>query len=188
MIKNCLRASLLFLVLTVFCCAFYPFVVTVWAQSLFPAQANGSLIKDKNGQVVGSNLLGQTFSGETYFHSRPSATSEPYNAAASSGSNLAASNEAFKKAVDERVAALDAANGSKEKIPQDLVTASGSGLDPDITPEAASYQTARIAKLRHREKEAIDALVRNATEGRTFGVFGEPRVNVLKLNMALDNL
>lgn len=188
MLKHCLRASLLFFVLTVFTCVFYPLVVTVWAQSLFPAQANGSLLKDKNGTVIGSALLSQKFAGEGYFHSRPSATSEPYNAAASSGSNLAASNEAFKKAVDERSSALDAANGTKEKIPQDLLTASGSGLDPDITPEAAYYQTARIAKWRHKEKDVIDALVKSSIEGRTLGIIGEPRVNVLRLNMAIDNL
>lgn len=188
MLKHCLRASLLFFVLTVFCCVFYPLVVTVWAQSLFPAQANGSLLKDKNGAVIGSALLAQNFQGEIYFHSRPSATSEAYNAAASSGSNLAASNGAFKKAVEERIAALDAANGTKEKIPQDLLTTSGSGLDPDITPEAAYYQTARIARLRHKEKALIDTLVKNSIEGRAFGIIGEPRVNVLRLNMALDKL
>lgn len=188
MLRNCLRASLLFAVLTVFCCVLYPAFVTVWAQSLFPFQANGSLLKDKSGQIIGSALLAQDFKSDEYFHSRPSATSEPYNAAASSGSNLAASNEALKKAIDERIAALDAANGAKEKIPQDLLTTSGSGLDPDITPEAAYYQTERIAKLRHKEKADIDSLVKTCIEPRSLGIIGEPRVNVLKLNMALDNL
>ena len=165
----------------------YPVVVTGIAQVLFPHQANGSLIV-KDGKAVGSALIGQPFDDPKYFWGRPSATSPfPNNAAASSGSNLSPTNPALISAVQGRVDALRAADPtSKAAVPVDLVTASGSGLDPHISPAAALYQVSRVARERKLAPEAVRALVDRHTEGRFLGLLGEPRVNVLVLNLALD--
>lgn len=167
----------------------YPLVVTGLAQVVFPAQANGSLIV-QNGKVIGSRLIGQEFTDPKYFWGRPSATSpNAYNAAASSGSNLGPSNPALTEAVQERIDALRAADpGNTQPIPVDLVTASGSGLDPDISLAAAQYQAPRVARLRGLPLQKVLDLIDQATQGRQLGFLGEPRVNVLKLNLALDGL
>jgi K+-transporting ATPase ATPase C chain len=165
----------------------YPLVVTGVAQLVFSRQANGSLIV-RNGQTVGSDLIGQPFDDPKYFWGRPSATSPfPDNAAASSGSNLGPSNPALMDAVQARIADLKAADPTNtQPIPVDLVTASGSGLDPHISVAAALYQLPRVARERNMSEADVRALVNSYTEGRQFGFLGEPRVNVLKLNLALD--
>jgi K+-transporting ATPase ATPase C chain len=161
-------------------------VVTVLAQLLFPFQANGSLLTT-NGVVTGSRLIGQSFTDPKYFFSRPSATTPyPYNAGNSSGSNLGPSNPDLINAVKERTEHLS--QYTKDAVPVDLVTASGSGLDPDISPAAAYYQTARIAKLRHIPERELISLIDSLTEPRSLRILGEPRVNVLLLNAALDTL
>jgi potassium-transporting ATPase KdpC subunit len=184
-----LRAALVSLiVLTVITGIVYPLVVTGIAQAVFPHQANGSLIV-KDGKVVGSSLIGQPFDDPKYFWGRPSATSPfPYNAASSSGSNLSPTNPDLVKAVQGRVDALRAADsGNTARVPVDLVTASGSGLDPHISPAAALYQVSRVARERKLEPQALRQLVDQHTEGRFLGLLGEPRVNVLELNLALDS-
>ena len=165
----------------------YPLVATGLAQVLFPSQANGSLVV-KDGKPVGSTLIGQPFTDPKYFWGRPSATApQPNNGAASSGSNLGPTNPALTAAVKQRIDALRAADpGNTAPVPVDLVTASGSGLDPEISPAAAAYQVARVAKSRGLSESQVQAMVTMATSGRQFGALGEPRVNVLKLNMALD--
>jgi K+-transporting ATPase ATPase C chain len=183
-----LRPALIVLtVMTVLTGVVYPVVVTAIAQLVFPHQANGSLIV-KDGKIVGSALIGQPFDDPKYFWGRPSATSPfGYNAGASSGSNLSPTNPALVKSVQERVDALRAADpGNTAAVPVDLVTASGSGLDPHISPAAALYQVNRVAKARKREPDAVRELVDRHTERRQFGFLGEPRVNVLALNLALD--
>ena len=165
----------------------YPLVVTGVAQMIFPGQANGSLIV-KDGKVVGSAVIGQVFDEPKYFWGRPSATRPfGYDAAASSGSNLSPTNPALVSAVQGRVEALRAADpGNSAPVPVDLVTASGSGLDPHISPAAALYQIPRVARERKLAPDAVRALVERHTEGRFWGLLGEPRVNVLALNLDLD--
>lgn len=165
----------------------YPLIVTGIAQIAFREQANGSLI-EKDGRVLGSRLVGQPFSDPKYFWSRPSATSPmPYNGANSSGSNQGPTNPALKEAVEGRIKALREAGGDASKpVPVDLVTASGSGLDPHISPAAAEYQIPRVARVRNIPAESVRELVLKHTESRQLGFLGEPRVNVLTLNLALD--
>jgi potassium-transporting ATPase KdpC subunit len=167
----------------------YPLAVTGAAQALFPDEANGSLIR-RHGQVVGSQLIGQRFDDPKYFWGRPSATGPaPYNAAASTGSNLGPLHPALAEAITARIAALRAADPAQAApVPVDLVTASGSGLDPHVSPAAALYQVGRVARLRGLDEERLRQLVAAHTAARTVGIFGEPRVNVLRLNLALDQL
>lgn len=186
-------AVLLFCLLTIITGGLYPLLVTVIAQTAFPWQANGSLI-DADGQpataeseAAGSRLIGQAFAGPGYFWSRPSSTSEyPYNAAASGGSNLGPANPALATLIQERMTALQQSSSQIRVVPVDLVTASASGLDPHISPAAALYQVPRVAAARAMTEGAVYALVQRYTEGRMMGVFGESRVNVLLLNLALE--
>ena len=185
-----LRIALILLALfTVLTGIIYPLVVTGIAQGLFHHKANGSLIT-KNGTVVGSELIGQWFSDPGYFWGRLSATtSVPYNATASSGSNYGPGNPALQDAIQARIDALEAVDpDNNEAIPVDLVTFSASGLDPDISIAAANYQVPRVARYRGLSVEQVSALVKRCTEDRQFYIFGERRVNVLKLNLALDEL
>jgi potassium-transporting ATPase KdpC subunit len=167
----------------------YPLVMTGVAQVLFPSQANGSLIQ-QNGQVVGSTLIGQSFDDPKYFWGRLSATgTSPYNAAASGGSNLGPTNPALVAEVQGRIDALRKADpGNTQPIPVDLVTSSASGLDPDISPAAAQYQAARVARVRGLDVAKVNDLIAQNTQGRALGFLGDPTVNVLALNMALDRL
>ena len=188
--KDQIRPALtMLLLLTLLTGLVYPLAVTGLAQLLFPNQANGSLIV-RDGKVIGSRLIGQYFDRPEYFWSRPSATAPfPYNAAASAGSNLGPTNPALIEAVKARVAALRAADpGNDSPIPVDLVTASGSGLDPHISPAAALYQAKRVARARSLDEAVVRNLIADHTEERQLRLLGERRVNVLQLNLALDAL
>jgi K+-transporting ATPase ATPase C chain len=183
--KNLLIAALYTVVTTVLFGIGYPLVVTGLAQLLFPKQANGSLI-EQNGKLVGSHLLGQPFTQPGYFYSRPSAAGAAgYDASNSSGSNYGPTNKAFVDRVNTSIQQLQPTNPDKP-IPVDLVTTSGSGLDPDITPAGAEFQVPRVAKERGMSEQGVRALVAKHTEGRQLGFLGEPRVHVLDLNLDLD--
>lgn len=187
MLSQLRAATVILILLTLITGVAYPMAVTGIAQVAFPRQANGSLIV-KDGQAVGSELIGQPFDAPNYFWGRLSATRPfPYNAAASSGSNLGPTNPALVEAVQARVKALHDAENTWP-IPVDLVTASGSGLDPDISVAAALYQVPRVACARGLSQAQVKALVREYTQARQWGVLGEPRVNVLRLNLALDSV
>jgi len=190
MIKLIKPAVMMLLIWTVLTGVIYPALVTGLAQVLFPDQANGSILRDTQDKAVGSALIGQPFSDSKYFWGRPSATSPyPYNAGASSGSNLGPTNPALADAVKHRIEALHAADPeNKAPVPVDLVTASGSGLDPHISPAAAEFQIKRIANARHIDPKKLQEMVHRHTEGRQWGFLGEPRVNVLRLNTELDAL
>jgi K+-transporting ATPase ATPase C chain len=189
MFKELRPAVVSFLLLTLLTGIAYPLLVTSISQATMADKANGSLIV-KDGKSVGSSLIGQSFSDPKYFWGRPSATGPvANNASASSGSNLGPTNPALMDAVKTRVQALrDADPGNQQAVPVDLVTASASGLDPHISPAAAEYQLARVARVRNLSVDAVRKLVAEHTEGRQFGILGEPRVNVLELNLALDGM
>jgi len=175
-------------VLAVVCCGLYPVIVFGISQALFHDKANGSLIRDKDGTVRGSRLLGQGFTAEKYFHPRPSAAGNGYDAASSGGSNLGPTSQKLNDAIKERVAAYRSENSlsNSQSVPADAVTASGSGLDPHISLPNAELQLPRVAKARGVSEDKLRELVRQNTDGRDLGVFGEPAVNVLQLNRALD--
>lgn len=190
MLKQFAKGFAMLLVMIVLTGIAYPLVVTGLAQVFFPQQANGSLVY-KSGQAVGSQLIGQNFTDLKYFQSRPStAGKNGYDATASGGSNLGPTNKDFLNSVAERANNIRQQNelSPNQAVPSDLVTASASGLDPDITPEGAMIQVSRIAKLRNLPVETVENLVRQDTTPRQLGIFGEPRVNVLRLNLDLDNL
>lgn len=182
--KQLIQATLFTLVTTVIFGLAYPLVVTGLSQWLFPRQANGSLIV-KNGQVIGSQLIGQTFTGDKYFHPRPSAAGAGYDPTQSGGSNLGPTNQALITRVQQDVAKLQQEN-PRVPIPADMVTTSGSGLDPDISPASADFQVPRVAKARGISPDELRRIVARHTQQRQFGLFGEARVNVLELNLDLD--
>lgn len=188
-IKQLKIAIILFVIFTIMTGVLYPLLITGFAQLVFPWQANGSLIQE-NGTAVGSQLIGQSFTSPNYFWGRPSATIPfPYNAASSAGSNMGPSNPDFLATIKQRVMNLTQWDpNNKQAVPVDLVTASGSGLDPDISPAAAYFQVQRIAQARGISAASIQALIQRLTVYRTFGILGEPRVNVLQLNLGLDHL
>jgi potassium-transporting ATPase KdpC subunit len=177
-------------VLAIVCCGLYPLIVFGVSQALFRDKANGSLILDSDGTVRGSKLLGQEFADEKYFHPRPSAAGNGYDATSSGGSNLGPTSRKLNDGIKERLAAYRAENGLSESapVPADAVTASGSGLDPHISLQNAELQIPRVVKARGVAEEKVRELIRQNTNGRDFGVFGEPGVNVLQLNRALDRL
>ena len=178
------------LTLAVVCCGLYPLIVFGISQLLFHEQANGSLIVSADGTVCGSKLLGQSFSDPKYFHPRPSAAGNGYDATSSGGSNLGPTSRKLDDTIKERIAAYRAENGLSETdpVPADAVTASGSGLDPEISLRNAELQVARVAKTRALSEDKVRGLIQQNTDGRDLGVFGDPGVNVLQLNLALDQL
>ena len=193
MIRNAIRALVATLVLAVLTGLMYPLVMTGFAQAAFHGKANGSLIQ-ADGRAIGSALIGQEWTGQQWFYARPSAISPPYDASTSYGSNLGPRAQALADAIKQRVAAIVQLEGpyhpglTAATIPVDLLTASASGLDPHISPAAALFQAARIAAVRHLSMEQVTRLIHDHTAGRTLGVLGEPRVNVLELNLALQRL
>jgi len=184
--KNLTIAVLMTIVTTVLLGVVYPLVMTAVAQVLFRDKANGQLIS-RDGKIIGSRIIGQLFTGPGYFHSRPSAAGDGYDAANSGGTNFGPTNQKLIDRVKQDVAALQAENPG-QPVPVDMVTTSASGLDPDITPAAALFQVPRIARARHLSEDEVSALVRSHIQPRQLGFLGEPRANVLELNLALDRL
>jgi len=182
--KNLLIAVLMTIATTILLGIIYPLVVTLLAQVLFHDKANGQLVS-RNGEVIGSRIIGQPFVSDKYFHSRPSAAGNGYDAANSSGSNLGPTNQKLIDRIKSDTAAAQAENPNTP-VPMDLVTTSGSGLDPDITPAAALFQVPQIARVRGLSEDQVRALVQSHIQKRQYGILGEPRVNVLQLNLALD--
>ena len=183
--KNLLTAILMTIVTTILFGLIYPLVVTGLAQVIFPDKANGQLIRRADGLVIGSRIIGQPFSGSGYFHSRPSAAGTGYDAGASSGSNLGPTNKTLIERIKADVAKLQAENPGKP-VPIDLVTTSASGLDPHISPAAAEFQIPRVGRERRMSENEVRQIVAKHTQGRQFGFLGEPRVNVLEVNLELD--
>jgi K+-transporting ATPase ATPase C chain len=188
MLKEIKTSALVTLILLVICCGIYPLVVEVAGQLFFPRQANGSLVLDTNGKPIASTLLGQTFSADKYFNPRPSAAGQGYDATSSSGSNLGATSQTLHDNVKQRVADYRKANNlpDTQLVPGDAVTASGSGLDPHISVKNALLQLPRVARARGLGNDELKKLVDQYTDGRDFGILGEPGVNIVKLNLALD--
>jgi K+-transporting ATPase ATPase C chain len=186
-----LRGAILSTLILIFvCCGLYPLAIWGIGQLLFPRQANGSLIVARDGTVRGSALLGQNFTEPKYFHPRPSAAGNGYDAANSSGSNLGPTSQKLSDAIKDRIASYRTENGLKENdaVPADAVTASGSGLDPHISPRNAELQTTRVAKARNLNVDKVRELTRQNTDSASLGFLGEPGVNIMKLNLALDSL
>ena len=183
--KDLVTSVLLLIVFTIVLGGVYPLAVWGVGQLVFPYQANGSLIKNAQGEVIGSELIGQNFTSPGYFHGRPSAAGNGYDAGASSGSNLGPTSQKLIDRIKRDAETLATVNPGSQ-IPADLVTTSASGLDPHISPAAAAFQVARVASERHTSEESVQRIVANFTEGRQFGILGEPRVNVLMVNLELD--